>query len=164
MALYARKYEKKSSYADLQNEQQSMSEFCVEPSNINMGHRYSQSMKNQSIPQNMNNNKTINMRDKLKLLKQRRRHSIPSNSNAINQIASDMQNLQIENNYRKQPNSDPCDMRISEIDERIVQLEQELRNPSLSSAKKYALNKSLKMEKSKIIRYQRQQQQDKHDL
>eukprot|EP00486_Rosalina_sp_Unknown_P014544 CAMPEP_0201579740 /NCGR_PEP_ID=MMETSP0190_2-20130828/27520_1 /ASSEMBLY_ACC=CAM_ASM_000263 /TAXON_ID=37353 /ORGANISM="Rosalina sp." /LENGTH=236 /DNA_ID=CAMNT_0048014581 /DNA_START=573 /DNA_END=1283 /DNA_ORIENTATION=+ len=173
MALYARKYEKTSSYADLQNQQAiSQNELCIQPENMQMRHRHSQPMQNQSISQN---NKAMNMRNKLKLLKQRRRHSMPSNSKPMEDIASNMQHLQIGNNHPKhqdqnrgrelkQQETDSYDFEMSEMSEihqRMNQIEQQLRNPSLSSAKKYALNKRLKMEKSKIIRYQRKRAQDK---
>ena len=92
------------------------------------------------------------MSSKLRLLKKR---SIPT--------------PQIRNNhtyYRRESQGSvgPVDWKTQEIEQRIANIEQELQAPSLSSSKKYALNKSLKMEKSKIIRRQRKIEQEKRRM
>ena len=168
MALYARKYEKKASYSDLHEEKKLQPEFFV--ASQNMQRRISQQ------PMTGHNHKSNrhNVANKLKLLKQRRRHSMPTNSSSrsnlkpindeMNRIAVNMQNLQIGNsnyNNNKYQQDDEYGSEIYQTEQRIQNIEQQLKDPLLSAPKRYALNKSLKVEKSKIIRNRRKKEQQK---
>jgi len=96
--------------------------------------------------------KKVNMGSKLKLLKQKnRRVSLPKQEVVV----------EFERKNMEEPEQEHENPEMYEIEEQIRKIEEQLKVPSLSAAKRYALSKQLKMQKSKIIRYQRQRAAEK---
>merc|ERR1719295_286337 len=113
-------------------------------------------MKGKPIAQGCQLQKPMGVLNKLKLLKKRRAKVPVDHHTEQKQQYANMQFANDPNNYRQrqssQESAEPVDWETQEIQQRIADIEQQLPAPSVTSSKKYALNKSLKMEKSKIIR------------
>lgn len=189
MAIYASKYEKKQDYRasnefstpslQIYGTQQGANPMCSDEKSES-SRRMGQHAPRSNVNVNMNQYqaqsmhpapaKPMAMKSKLRLLKKRKK-SVPSrmkrNDEHDLEIQSHRQPFSNRNAVRTvqahAPQLPPDDMggEIHAIRQRIKSIEHELRSPSLSSAKKFALNKSLKMEKSKIIRHQRKAAQEK---
>eukprot|EP01083_Nonionella_stella_P315425 1139333_1 len=99
------------------------------------------SLQKPSVPQK---NPSLHIANKLKLLKHKQRHSSVKSANGMECKAQEHH-----------------DIAINEINQTVCQIERQLMGVGLSAAKQYALDKRLKMERSKIIRYQRKKAQDK---
>merc|ERR1712129_181654 len=135
MAIYARKYQQKSLMPNCNEEKRE--------------HRAIQAPRT-----NLSKPRAMNM-SKLRLLKNKNKKSKPSKQN------NEMGNGLHVTNYQQQNNQEYVDEFVYETQQKVIDIETELQSNSLSAAKKYALNKQLKSEKSKIIRYQRKKAQDK---
>merc|ERR1712129_688909 len=140
MAIYARKYQQKSLMPNCNEEKRE--------------HRAIQAPRT-----NLSKPRAMNM-SKLRLLKNKNKKSKPSKQNN----AMDNDGFHVTNYYQQpiqQNNQEYVDEFVYETQQKVIDIETELQSNSLSAAKKYALNKQLKLEKSKIIRYQRKKAQDK---
>jgi len=179
MAIYASKYDPKPDYrASNEFETPSLQIYGTQqgatPTHSEMKQEPMQAMVHYDNQRNMDQKPMkmkANVSSKLKLLKKRRKPGPPSSGMRrdhdhdleIRSHRARMADAQPVGGRRRTVPQPPDAMNGEkfEIEQRIQIIEQELKSGSLSAAKKFALNKSLKMERSKIIRYQRKAAQDK---
>ena len=160
MAIYAKKYQRKSLAYKSRSGSQSSCDHWNECKS-----------KDCSVQQPQATLKGKSVSNKLRLLKNKRRKSKPNDANIAMQMRSNgiAEYIEIKGSVgqqgrynRQQHDNDECvDEFVHDTQRKIIQIEKELESHSLNAPKKYALNKKLKMEKSKIIRYKRKKDQEK---